>query len=256
MAKVLILGGTGDAIDLAAQASKIPGIAVTTSLAGRTLHPIAPSGDYRVGGFGGSAGLATYLQDQSIDFLIDATHPFAAHISWNAEAAAREVGIPYLMLVRPVWEKIEGDRWIEVESVEAAAEAIPADARRVFLTIGRQQLAPFLKLKPQLNIWFLTRSIDPPEPPMPQGKILLDRGPFHLEQERKLLQEYAIDAIVSKNSGGDATYAKVRAARELEIPIVMVQRPAMPPGEQVSNVAAVLAWIGKAAVLHSNRQGG
>ena len=240
MAKVLILGGTGDAIALAAQASEMPQIEVITSLAGRTLQPIAPPGNYRVGGFGGSAGLAVYLRDRSIDFLIDATHPFAAQMSWNAAAAALEVGIPYLMLVRPVWEKVEGDRWIEVESIDAAAKAIPVKARRVFLTIGRQQLASFLGLE---NIWFLMRSIDPPEPPIPDGKLLLDRGPFHLEQEQELLREYQIDAIISKNSGGDATYAKVIAARELEIPLVMVQRPAMPVGKKVANIADALTWL-------------
>ncbi len=242
MARVLILGGTGDAAELAAKVSVIPGVEVITSLAGRTRQPSAPLGTVRVGGFGGSTGLAAYLCEQNIDLLIDATHPFAAQISWNAATAAAEVGIPHLMLVRPAWEKVAGDNWIEVESVEAAAKAIPATAKRVFLTIGRQQLAPFATLA---ETWFLMRSIDPPAPDTatPNGKLLLDRGPFSLEQERQLLREYQINAIVSKNSGGDATYAKIIAARELGIPVVMVHRLAMPLGEQVADVDSAVAWL-------------
>ncbi len=242
MARVLILGGTGDAAELAAIVSVIPDIEVITSLAGRTLQPSAPLGRVRVGGFGGSTGLAAYLCEQRIDLLIDVTHPFAAQISWNAAIAATEVGIPHLMLVRPAWTKVAGDDWIEVESVEAAAKAIPVTAKRVFLTIGRQQLAPFAFLT---EIWFLMRSIDPPAPDAatPNGKLLLDRGPFSLEQERQLLQYYQIDAIVSKNSGGDATYAKIIAARELGVKVVMVKRPPLPPGEQVADIDGALAWL-------------
>ncbi|HEY9629988.1 MAG TPA: cobalt-precorrin-6A reductase [Coleofasciculaceae cyanobacterium] len=238
--RVLILGGTGDAVELAAQASAIPQLEVMTSLAGRTRQPSTPVGNSRVGGFGGATGLTTYLQAHSIDLLIDATHPFAAQISWNAAIAAAKAHIPHLMLVRPMWQKAPGDRWIEVDSVEAAAATIPEGAKRVFLTIGRQQLAPFVPLH---SICFLIRSIDPPEPPLPPGKILLDRGPFSLEQERSLLQDYQIDAIVSKNSGGDATYAKVIAARERDISIVMVQRPAMPVADRVSEVDGALDWL-------------
>jgi len=242
MARVLILGGTGDAAELAAKVSVIPGFEVITSLAGRTCQPSVSLETVRVGGFGGSSGLAAYLHEQHIDLLIDATHPFAAQISWNAATAAKEVGIPHLMLVRPAWAKVAGDDWIEVESVEAAAAAIPATAQRVFLTIGRQQLAPFVQLT---KIWFLMRTIDPPasDVAIPNGKLLFDRGPFSLEQERRLLQDYQIDAIVSKNSGGDATYAKLVAARELSIPVLIVKRPAMPTGEQVTDVVGALAWL-------------
>ena len=242
MVRVLILGGTGDAAELADQVSVIPGIEAIASLAGRTRQPSVPLGTVRVGGFGGVTGLAAYLREQHVDLLIDATHPFAAQISWNAATAATEVGIPHLMMVRPAWAKVAGDVWIEVESVEAAAAAIPAAAKRVFLTIGRQQLAPFT---PLTQIWFLMRSIDPPAPDVaiPNGELLLDRGPFKLEQERQLLQTYQIDAIVSKNSGGDATYAKIVAARELRLPVVMVQRSAMPTGERVADVAGALVWL-------------
>jgi precorrin-6A/cobalt-precorrin-6A reductase len=242
MVRVLILGGTGDAAQLAAKLSAFPDLEVISSLAGRTLHPTLPTGLFRSGGFGGAEGLMAYLQDQDIKALIDATHPFAAQMSWNAAAATAKTGVPYLRLERPAWTKERGDRWIEVETVEAAVEAIPAEAKRVFLTIGRQQLAPFASLT---HLWFLMRAIDPPgaQLPLPQGELLLDRGPFSLEQERQLLQDYRIDAVVSKNSGGTATYPKLIAARELNLTVVMVQRPAMPSGETVANGEGAIAWL-------------
>ncbi|MBA3921086.1 MAG: cobalt-precorrin-6A reductase [Nostocaceae cyanobacterium] len=240
MRRVLILGGTGDAAELAAKVSIIPGVEAITSLAGRTRQPVTPMGSVRVGGFGGGSGLAVYLREQRINLLIDATHPFAAQMSWNAATAAMEVGVPYLMLVRPAWTKVAGDEWIEVESIEAAVKAIPTTAKRVFLTIGRQQLAPFATLT---ETWFLMRSIDPPDVAIPNGQVLLDRGPFSLASERKLLRDYQIEAIVSKNSGGEATYPKIIAARELGIPIVMVQRQVLPPGEQVADVESAVAWL-------------
>ena len=242
MKRLLILGGTSDAAELAAKASAIPEVEVITSLAGRTSQPQAPAGMLRIGGFGGEAGLVEYLRDAKIDVLIDATHPFAAQMSFHAAAAATICKIPHLMLIRPAWERLAGDQWVEVDSVEAAAAVLPEFAKRVFLTIGRQQLAPFASLK---DIWFLMRLIDPPAPDalVPSGMILCDRGPFALDNERKLLIEHQIDTIVSKNSGGDATYAKIIAARELGIRVVMVKRPATPPGEKVSDVESAVAWL-------------
>jgi precorrin-6A/cobalt-precorrin-6A reductase len=256
--RVLILGGTTDARELAVRAAEMPGVEVITSLAGRTRAPVVVSENTRIGGFGGVVGLTAYLREQGIDQLIDATHPFAAQISFHGAAAAAAVGIPHLMLIRPAWEKMEGDRWIEVDSNEAAAKALPGLARRIFLTIGRQELATFAQVKsassqvgsssgpaPSADLWFLMRMIDPPLPntPVPPGKLLLERGPFSLESERSLLQQYEIDAIVSKNSGGNATYAKIIAARERRLPVVMVQRPPMPESEQVATLEAALAWI-------------
>ncbi|MGB8691172.1 MAG: cobalt-precorrin-6A reductase [Microcoleus sp.] len=283
--RLLILGGTGDAAELAVRASQIADLEVITSLAGCTKQPSTPkTGTVRIGGFGGAAGLAAYLLDRAIDLLIDATHPFAARISFNAAAAA-QCQVPHLMLVRPAWEAVEGDRWIEVASHSEAAKALSLisctilkngqDARstkdefdcgtgilpvhkgliengtisqlsgqfqRVFLTIGRQELAAFAGLE---SIWCLMRAIDPPalNTPVPKGKLLLDRGPFTLENERQLLREYQIDTIVSKNSGGDATYAKIVAAREQGIPVVMVQRPPIPDVEQVADVAGAFSWL-------------
>jgi len=244
MKKVLILGGTGDAVKLAAKLATIPEIEVISSLAGRTKKPAALVGKFRIGGFGGAEGLANYLQANSIDILIDATHPCAGQITINGAIATQLVNIPHLMLVRPQWEKIAGDNWIEVESVEAAARAIPESVNRVFITSGRQQLEPFLQrshIYP--DTWYLMRSIDPPDLELPNSKVLLDRGPFSLEQELQVMRNYQIQAIVSKNSGGDATYAKIVAARELGIPIVMVQRPAMPEGEKVTSIEEAIAWL-------------
>ncbi|NJP09259.1 MAG: cobalt-precorrin-6A reductase [Leptolyngbyaceae cyanobacterium RU_5_1] len=264
---MLILGGTGDATVLAVRASEIPGVDVITALAGRTRQPTVLSENTRIGGFGGVAGLTNYLREQQIDLLIDATHPFAAQISFNAAAAAATTGILHLMLIRPAWNPTTGDRWIDVESNQAAATVLPGLAQRIFLTIGRQELAPFAHLQaPSLDtrnksllasqaidLWFLIRMIDPPPPDVaiPPGKILLARGPFSLEEERSLLQQYEIGAIVSKNSGGDATYAKIRAARELMIPVVMIQRPSVPSGEQVETLETAVAWIRKQLAIRA-----
>jgi precorrin-6A/cobalt-precorrin-6A reductase len=241
--RLLILGGTGDATELAVKAVDTLEVEIITSLAGRTCQPIVSSKNTRIGGFGGVAGLIDYLKVHSIDLLIDATHPFAAQISFNAAVAARAVNIPHLMLVRPAWKSMADDDWIDVESNAAAAKVLPELAQRIFLTIGRQELAAFAHLKN----WFLMRMIDSPLPDttVPLGKVLLDRGPFSLENERSLLQQYEIGAIVSKNSGGDATYAKIIAARERKIPIVMVQRPAVPPGEKVADIESAIAWLRK-----------
>ncbi len=242
MKRLLILGGTGDAVELARQATTIPGLDVISSLAGRTSTPKKLVGAVRVGGFGGEAGLVEYLQAAQVDLLIDATHPFAANISWNVAGAARKVGIPWLMLIRPGWVKSGLDNWIEVENIAAAVAAIPARTERIFLSIGRQQLAPFASLGDK---WCLMRSIDPPDSDilLPPGELLFDRGPFSLDRELTLLQDYQIQAIVSKNSGGDATYAKIIAARELGIPVIMVQRPIVPNGDIVSDVAGAIEWL-------------
>lgn len=242
MKRVLILGGTAEAAALATKVAELPGLEVINSLAGRTQNPTALTGSVRVGGFGGEVGLTQFLHDRQIDYLIDATHPFAAQISWNAAAAASHAGIPHLMLIRPAWEKLPSDRWQEVDSIEAAVVALENQGNRVFLTIGRQQLAPFARLQ---NLWFLMRAIDPPAPDtlVPKGLLLLDRGPFTLAQERQLLRNYAIDTIVSKNSGGQATYAKIVAAREMQLPIVLIKRPVMPTGEQVADAQAAFQWL-------------
>ncbi|SKB13529.1 Precorrin-6A reductase [Planktothrix sp. PCC 11201] len=242
--RVLILGGTTEAVAIATQINQIPGVEAIASLAGRTQQPVTQTNpvSFRIGGFGGIAGLANYLRQEHIDLVIDATHPFAAQISFNAAQAASECGIPRLMLIRPPWQEVLGDDWIEVDTNQLAAKTLPGLAERIFLTIGRQELPAYAHIK---NIWFLMRMIDPPETdlPIPPGQLILQRGPFSLESERSLLQKYQIGAIVSKNSGGNATYAKIIAARELGLPVVMVKRPPVPEGETVTDVESVLSWV-------------
>jgi precorrin-6A/cobalt-precorrin-6A reductase len=249
--RLLILGGTGEARTLAERVAELDQVDVITSLAGRTRQPGWLSQNTRIGGFGGVLGLVDYLKAQQIDVVVDATHPFAAQISFNAAAAAAELSIPHVMWIRPAWKPVLShdacvlqDIWIEVDSNKAAATVLPEIAQRIFLTIGRQELTVFADLQ---DLWFLMRMIDPPMANMiiPPGKLLLERGPFSLDQERWLLQRYEIGAIVSKNSGGDATYAKLIAARELRIPVVMVQRPPTPSSEQVETLESALAWITK-----------
>jgi precorrin-6A/cobalt-precorrin-6A reductase len=242
MLRVLILGGIGDAVELAVKIANIPGIEVITSLAGRTREPANLPGNVRSGGFGGVPGLTNYLREMQIDLLIDATHPFANQISENAAAATQEVGIPRLMVIRPPWEKLEDDDWLEVEDNLAAATTLANRAKRVFLTIGRQEIGTFAHLQ---EIWFLMRMIDPPNTDViiPPGLILCDRGPFNLENEQEILLKYNIDTIVSKNSGGNATYPKIIAARKLGIKVVMVNRPPVPPGKQVADVDSACKWL-------------
>ncbi|WP_413175703.1 cobalt-precorrin-6A reductase [Anabaena azotica] len=247
MLRVLILGGTGDAAELVARISNITGIEAIASLAGRTREPVLPTGNVRVGGFGGVTGLVEYLQHQQIHVLIDATHPFANHISWNAAAAATAAGIPRLLFNRPPWEKFPSDNWIEVENITDAAavleqQALENQVKRVFLTIGRQEVSAFSHLQ---ELWFLMRMIDQPNADIvtPPGMTLCDRGPFNLENEREILNHHQIDTIVSKNSGGNATYPKIIAAREMGIKVVMVNRPPIPPGEQVPDVESAVKWL-------------
>lgn len=239
--KLLILGGTQEARELAEKAANLPNIKVKISLAGRTNQAVI-SEKMRVGGFGGVAGLIKYLEAENIDLLIDATHPFAAKISHNVAIAAEQLELPRLMLIRAEWESVPGDKWIEVENIQAAVDILPSFAKRVFLTIGRQEVTAFSQLD---NIWFLMRMIEKPSSNivLPKGLLLLEQGPFSKDLEKQLLQKHNIDTIVSKNSGGNATYAKIIAARELGIKVVMVKRPMLPEGEKVEDVESALKWV-------------
>lgn len=240
--RLLILGGTGDAAALAEALAADDRVTATSSLAGRVARPHLPLGQVRIGGFGGAAGLAEYLRAQRIDAVIDATHPFAARISANAADACKRSAVPLMLLERAPWTAIAGDRWHEVDSIGAAAQLAPALGRRIFLTTGRQELAPFAACS---ACWFLIRTIDGPGVPLPPAsELIIGRGPFQLEQEIALMHKYAIDLVLSKNSGGSATYAKIEAARRLEIPVLMVRRPARPPAQSVASISAALDWIG------------
>jgi precorrin-6A/cobalt-precorrin-6A reductase len=232
--RILLLGGTTEARALATRLSAHD---LISSLAGRVRDPALPEGEVRVGGFGGAAGLATWLRDEKIDAVVDATHPFAERITRNAHAAAREVGVPHVVLQRPGFPiRPEYD---VVPDVHAAASAIPAGAR-VFLTIGRQQVTAFI----HADAWFLVRAIDPPTVMPPRHIVLLERGPFLVDDEIELMRRHRINLLVTKNSGGDATAAKLTAARELDVQVLMIDRPSLPDGVTVvADVDGVLAGL-------------
>lgn len=240
--RILVLGGTTEASRLAKALSTRPDLEATLSLAGRTEAPAAQPIPTRIGGFGGVEGLAAYLRDHAIDVLVDATHPFAAQISRNAAEAARSMGTPIVAFVRPAWGREPGDDWIEVGDLDAAARAIGSGPRRVLLTTGRLGLASFEEA-PQHH--YVIRTIDHPGdlPGLPDHDLLLDRGPFDLEAERALMLRERVEVVVTKNSGGSATYPKIVAARELGLPVIVVQPPMRPGVPQVHDVEAVLAFV-------------
>lgn len=243
---VLILGGTTEGRSLAAVLAGDRHLRVTSSLAGRVAQPRLPVGEVRIGGFGGPDGLAAWLRAERVAAVVDATHPFAAGMSRNAALAAAATGVPLLALRRPGWSPADGDRWHPVPSLAAAAEALPALGRRVFLTTGRQGIGTFAHLD---GLHFVARSVDPPEPPSPPSlEVLLDRGPFTLDGERALLREHRIDVLVTKDSGGAATAPKLTAARELGLPVVVVERPPLPDGVPVApDVPGAVRWLATTA---------
>ena len=196
----------------------------------------------RVGGFGGAEGLAQYLSAERIDALVDATHPYAAMISANAVRAAELSKTALLALRRPPWARVSGDRWIEVADVPSAVEALAPTPRRVFLALGRNELAPFAAA-PQHH--YLVRSVDPIDPPLavPHAIYVTGRGPFDEADDRALLQAHGIEVVVAKNSGGSATYGKIAAARALGLPVILLRRPALPTVAAVETVEAAVAWL-------------
>jgi precorrin-6A/cobalt-precorrin-6A reductase len=240
--RVLLLGGTSEAMELAARLEADPRVAATTSLAGRTAGHRLPRGDVRVGGFGGVEGLTACLREAGVEAVIDATHPFAATISRNAAAACAAAGVPRVLVLRPPWRPEPGDRWIPAADTAEAAALVPRHGRRVFLTVGRQELAAFAGID---AAWFLVRMIEPPDGPLPlrHHEVVLARGPFSPADEAALIARNGIDLIVSKNSGGGATYPKIAAARAVGIPVVMIARPEPPPGDTVADADAALAWL-------------
>ncbi|MEU9478124.1 cobalt-precorrin-6A reductase [Streptomyces sp. NPDC048191] len=242
-AHVLILGGTTEARRLAADLAGRPGVRVTTSLAGRVARPGAVAGEVRTGGFGGARGLADWLRAHHVDALVDATHPFAEAITANAARAAAATGVSAVVLRRPGWRPGPGDHWYDVPTLSAAAGALPGLGRRVFLSTGRLGLAAFAHLT---GLHFVVRSVEPPEPPVPPDtELVLARGPFTVAEETELLRVHRIDVLVTKDSGGDATAAKLTAARELRLPVVVVRRPPLPQGvTAVPDVAGVLERLG------------
>lgn len=240
--RVLILGGTGEARALAAELVRVPQIDVVSSLAGRVSDPALPLGEVRVGGFGGADGLSAYLREAGIDAVVDATHPFAATITRNAADAVRRERVPAILLRRPEWVAGPDDRWTIVPDIAAAARATAsAPAGCVFVTTGRRDLAAFAADAQHVH---LVRAVEKPEPPMPpRTTVLLDRGPFTVESETYLMRANRVVVLATKNSGGPMTQAKLVAARELDVPVVMVRRPPLPEGVTVvPTVAEALAW--------------
>jgi precorrin-6A/cobalt-precorrin-6A reductase len=240
--RILILGGTTQASELARALASRADIEPLLSLAGRTQNPAPAPIPCRIGGFGGADGLTAFLRAGRYDALIDATHPFAARISANARAASGASGVPLLVFSRPPWTPDEKDQWREVATMAEAVAALGDAPRRVFLTQGRLQLAAFAAA-PQH--FYLVRAIDQPEELalLPHHKFISARGPFTLEGERALMRSEAIQILVSKNSGGGATAAKLVAARELDIPVILVARPSAESAEEAASLDDALGWI-------------
>jgi len=241
---VLILGGTNEGRRLAKRLAGDARYRTLLSYAGRTERVRAPDSAHRIGGFGGAQGLADFLREHAFDALVDSTHPFAARISANAVAAAALTGTPLLRLARPRWRPLPGDLWTEVPSMEAAAEALGSAPRRVFLTVGRLEIAAFLRA-PQHD--YLVRAIDAFETGLPRARVIAARGPFSFEAEHQLLVEQRIELLVSKNSGTPLTYEKLAAARALGLPVVMVERPHVPEARETASLEGVVEWL---ATLH------
>lgn len=241
MKKLLILGGTEEARLLAERVIARGGIAVTSSLAGRLAEQPTLPGELRVGGFGGAEALAKFLSDHAFDMLIDVTHPFASTMSHHAAHACARAEVPWVALCRAPWVRRAADNWIEVQSHAEACQRAGEAGGKIFLTVGRQNLDAYAGL----GGWVLIRLAEQPGAPfpLPRAEIIVGKGPFYLEDEIDLFEHYNIDVLVTKNSGGNATYGKIEAARRLGLPVVVVQRPAVPDGEQVDDVDAALAWI-------------
>ncbi len=251
MTRVLVLGGTTEATALARSLAdaRIPAI---FSYAGRTAEPTRQPLETRVGGFGGAQGLAAYLRRENISHVVDATHPFAATMSLNAIAACAETATPLLALERPPWTRGAGDNWFMAADIETAVAALPDAPARVFLAIGRQNLQAF-GAKPQHS--YLLRVVDPLSPeaasalPFRDVAIVVDKGPFSEAGDTELLVKHGITHLVAKNSGGAGASAKLAAARALSLPVIMIERPALPMRNTVSSVDEVMDWLSHTANL-------
>ncbi|MEK9211979.1 cobalt-precorrin-6A reductase [Sphingomonas sp. 2378] len=239
MRHILLLGGTTEASALAT-ALAARGERAVLSYAGRTEAPRAQAIPTRVGGFGGVEGLAEYLTREGVTHLVDATHPFAARISANAIAAAERASVKLLALTRPEWVDGPGDRWTRVADTAEAVAALGTDPARIFLALGRQTIGDFVHAAQH---FYLLRFVDAAEPTLPNHHLVVDRGPFTLAGELALLREHRIQTIVAKNAGGSGARAKLDAARELGLPVVMIDRPFIPPRPHADSVAAVLDWL-------------
>ena len=239
---LLILAGTSEATRLAQVVSEA-GIPATLSYAGRVERTKAQPLPKRIGGFGGVAGLIEYLREAEVSHVIDATHPFAAQMSRNAVDACAAAGIPLVALTRSPWIKRAGDLWTSVYSIDAAVSALPMSARSVLLAIGRMHLNSFAE-RPQHH--YILRLVDPPASDilLPSYQAIVSRGPFTLEGDRQLMQEHAIDFVVSKNAGGAGSRSKIDAARDLGLPVIMIERPILNRERlEFERVEDVMQWL-------------
>lgn len=246
LARVLILGGTSEGFTIARALSTTGQFDVVTSMAGRTPAPKQPAGKVRRGGFGGVAGLSSYLTRNNIAAVVDATHPFAHQISQNATQAGQACDVPVVHIHREGWQQRDGDKWIEVGSSAEAATTIPANARGVFLTTGKTTLKDFAERR---DVHFLARIVAPILKCDDVGLLprhisfIHKRGPFDVARERGLLIDRRVSLVVSKNSGGSGAQAKLDAARELGLSVIMIQRPPPPTGLIVANATEALDWL-------------
>src|SRR5690606_29010914 len=237
--RILILGGTEEA-RLLADALVDRGHEITLSYAGRTTEPVPPRSHVRVGGFGGPAGLSDYINANGIERLVDATHPYSVQIASNAVAAAEATGVPPVRLIRPGWAEPQYAFWHHVASVEEAAAGLPTGAR-VLLTVGHRGLDTFLA---RADCSFLVRSIEPPEKPLPvHAQSLLQRPPYYVGAETELMRQQGITHLITKNSGGVQTEAKLKAAQQLRLAVVMIARPQLPPAKEVPTVGRTIAAL-------------
>jgi precorrin-6A/cobalt-precorrin-6A reductase len=245
--RALILGGTGDANQLAEMFVR-ERIDAIYSYAGRTQIPLGHALPTRTGGFGGVDGLADFIKRECITHVIDATHPFAAEMSRHAVEACATTRVPLIALERAPWIRATGDNWIEVLDIDAAVAALPEKPTRVFLAIGRQHIAPFAA-KPQHA--YTLRFVDAPDGvlPLPDAEIIVSRGPFTIEGDRELMRIRGIEFLVARNSGGAGARAKIDAARELGLPVILIARPTLPERPRVESIEDVLAWLGHDARL-------
>ncbi len=240
---LLVLGGTTEATAMCRELAPL-GVNATVSLAGRVANPRALDLPVRIGGFGGVDGLITYLRDHRVTHVIDATHPFASQMSRHAIDACGAVGVPLVALTRAPWKEQPGDRWIHVHDMQAAVDRLSGAPMRVFLAVGRTQMDAFAA-QPQHH--YVIRLVDPPatDLPFPNHEVIVDRGPFDEVSDRRLLRTHLIDLVVSKNSGGTGAVAKIDAARQLGLRVLMVDRPQVPKRAEVHGPRAVLVWLSR-----------
>ena len=238
---LLILGGTTEASSLAQSISKTD-IKATISYAGRVERIRQQPIPKRIGGFGGVSGLVSYLHEHQVTHVIDATHPFASQMSENAIAACREANVPLAAFTRPAWQAQAGDKWSHVPDIAAAAAALSQAPRRVMLAIGRMHLAAFYD---QSHHFYLLRLVDAPEAELafPNKVVEVSRGPFTTEDDKALMSHHQIDLVVAKNAGGKGAYAKIEAARALDIEVMMIDRPVISPRTELSSLPEVHHWL-------------